>query len=887
MQTRYYLTGVLLVGLLAVARPAAAQDYTVCPTDQDECVVEWADENGLPLMNALTNTVANDTERPAGRIYKLKRGGFYWITEHISNNEFDLRLIGQTAEEGAATGENVCGESGTEDCGPAIIQRFRREDGTVDGLMIESSGDGNGGLELRNLWLMGQDDSGVTANYEPILINSKNSKFIFDHVVFDRNDWHHLSFKAEGNDIIITNCLFRNLVGPTQIWEGRAIRLEAGADTVIFENNSFFNLTSFPFQSEAAPVEYFLFNHNTLVNFGRNFNAGGLWKRAYVTNNLMINPFWQGESEQQYQDRLNSWVGAGNDPDYFSVCCEHIGIFGIQPLPSRYGLETDRRIVLANNNWWLDPAVAQIHQQLGVRSQPLVSDTTARWFELYDGMVMENNTNLEVQLANAPTTQEVYNLMQQFISQWINEAPTPWALVVWDPGRDPDPKANIWPVPEDFSYSDPQLESAGTDGLPLGDLNWFPDALQDYLANRDAYIQAIEEMAGGAPEQPVDQVVVEGEDGAIENGSVYTYEGFVGFFFEGSGRAFWRFTVPEDGEYMLRVQTNMGNETERGQHIRIDGIGLQNTNTYGEFFFCSTNSTNAECKFKLQPNTWEWVEIHQSDLVAGSLTLTAGEHTLEIAPSWGWQWFSSVEVVQVSSGEVVATLSPANAEELTAARIECDDPEAFCPSGLQAASLDAGGSVTWTLEVPDNVRNGLARIFYQAETGATGTLLVDGQQAAELSFPAVTGTSASELQSPRFKFQTASKTVRLSAGTHTLTVTSASGGLLIDYVIVLYYESDIVATESSTLPEGYVLEQNYPNPFHKATTIRYTLPQPGKVRLVVYDLLGREVARLVDREMPAGTHAVRFEPQGLSSGLYFYRLETPEGQLVRRMTLLK
>jgi len=197
MQTRYYLTGVLLVGLLAVARPAAAQDYTVCPTDQDECVVEWADENGLPLMNALTNTVANDTERPAGRIYKLKRGGFYWITEHISNNEFDLRLIGQTAEEGAATGENVCGESGTEDCGPAIIQRFRREDGTVDGLMIESSGDGNGGLELRNLWLMGQDDSGVTANYEPILINSKNSKFIFDHVVFDRNDWHHLASRPK------------------------------------------------------------------------------------------------------------------------------------------------------------------------------------------------------------------------------------------------------------------------------------------------------------------------------------------------------------------------------------------------------------------------------------------------------------------------------------------------------------------------------------------------------------------------------------------------------------------------------------------------------------------------------------------------------------------
>ncbi len=886
MRRCYSLTAVVWLVLGFSWQPAKAQDYTVCPQDQDECVVEWASETGEPIMNALTLTVANDVDRPAGRIYKLKRGGFYYITEHLSNSGFNLRLIGQTAEEGAAAGENVCGPGGNEDCGPAIIQRFRRDDGSVDPRMIESSGDGNGGLELRHLWLMGQDNTGVTANYEPITINSKNSRFIFDHVIFDRNDWHHLGFKAEGNDIFITNCLFRNLVGPTQIWEGRAIRLEAGADTVIFENNSFFNLTSFPFQSEAAPVEYFLFNHNTLVNFGRNFNAGGLWKRAYVTNNLMINPFWQGESQQQYNDRYNSWVGAGNDPNYFSQCCEHIGIFGIQPLPARYGLESDRRIVLANNNWWLDPAVAQIHQELGVRSQPLVSDTTARWFALREGMVMQNNTNLEVQLANAPTVSDVYQQMRTFISQWINNQPTPWALVVWDPGRDPDPTFNIWPVPEDFSYTHAQLQTAGTDGLPLGDLNWFPDALQNYLANRNAYIQAIEDIAGGAPERPVGQQVVEGEKGVIQNGEIYRAQGFTSFFFEGSGHVRWVFNAPQDGEYILRVQTNLGNETVRGQHIRIDGVGLRNTNTYGEFFFCSTASDNPECKFKLQPNTWEWVEIRQADLVAGSLVLTAGEHTLEIAPSWGWQWFSGVEIKLASTGETIATLTPADAVELVAARLQCEDPNAFCPSGFQAALLNAGGTVSWTIEVPEGVRSGLARIFYQAESGASGTLIVDGQEVASLSFPPAAGTSAAETQSPRFSIQTGAKTIELGAGTHTIGIASSSGGLIIDYVIVLYYYG-VVATERSTLPEGYALEQNYPNPFQRATTIRYSLPQPGKVRLVVYDLLGREVARLVDREVPAGTHAIRFEPNGLASGLYFYRLETPEGALVRTMTLAK
>ena len=74
--------------------------------------------------------------------------------------------------------------SGNQDCGPAIIQRFRNADGTADGLMIESSGNGNGGVALSNVWLMGKDNTGVTANYEPITINSTNSRLTFDNVVF-------------------------------------------------------------------------------------------------------------------------------------------------------------------------------------------------------------------------------------------------------------------------------------------------------------------------------------------------------------------------------------------------------------------------------------------------------------------------------------------------------------------------------------------------------------------------------------------------------------------------------------------------------------------------------------------------------------------------------
>ncbi len=74
---------------------------------------------------------------------------------------------------------------------------------------------------------------------------------------------------------------------------------------------------------------------------------------------------------------------------------------------------------------------------------------------------------------------------------------------------------------------------------------------------------------------------------------------------------------------------------------------------------------------------------------------------------------------------------------------------------------------------------------------------------------------------------------------------------------------------------GYNLEQNYPNPFtgsEGSTEIRYTLRQAGRVKGVVYDLLGSEVAVLVDGEIPKGEHTIRFDGKGLSPGVYFFRL---------------
>lgn len=91
----------------------------------------------------------------------------------------------------------------------------------------------------------------------------------------------------------------------------------------------------------------------------------------------------------------------------------------------------------------------------------------------------------------------------------------------------------------------------------------------------------------------------------------------------------------------------------------------------------------------------------------------------------------------------------------------------------------------------------------------------------------------------------------------------------------------------SGIPERITMEQNYPNPFNPSTQIRYTLPEAGEVRLEVFNLMGQRIDVLVDGQQQAGVHDVTFDASHLSSGIYLYRLQTPEESITRRMMFVK
>lgn len=89
-------------------------------------------------------------------------------------------------------------------------------------------------------------------------------------------------------------------------------------------------------------------------------------------------------------------------------------------------------------------------------------------------------------------------------------------------------------------------------------------------------------------------------------------------------------------------------------------------------------------------------------------------------------------------------------------------------------------------------------------------------------------------------------------------------------------------------PEAFALHQNYPNPFNPTTSVRYEVASRSDVRLVVYDMLGKQVATLVNREHLPGTYRVNFDASSLSSGVYILSMKAQDGfHAVRRMVLTK
>jgi len=788
--------------------------------------VEWQDDDGLVKVNALRDAIENDTDRPDDRIYGLRRGGYYWLEDRIENDGFHLRIVGE--EPGSGPLES-----------PAVIQMVVDDTGEPDGRILT----GLSSVTMKNLWITGRDDVGSFSAYQPIQIDASNSEFLFVNNIIEHSNFALIAFTGTGNTIEFRDNIFRNLIGRDQIWEGRGISVWADQESVIVENNTFFNIGMTALQIEGGSAEYVRFNHNTIVGLGRNLNAGNWWREAYFANNLIVNGFWHGENPNEYT----------TDPPREA---DYAGMFSIGTLPSSYGTDATRRIVLANNSTWRDPEFYSYYAD-SVRAQPFYNEITAEWFDEWDAMVVtgnieDANPGFEVYPDNVGL--QIQNIMD------LRSNNTPGTNYRWDPGRDTTCDVCInWPLPENFAYSNSQLMSAGTDGLPLGDLNWFPDAKAQWEANKDEFIQQIEDLAGEPVELDL-YATFEAEDGSLDgDASLEVFDGFAYFSMDGGGFIHWEFELEEAGTHDIRIHTHMRGNPERGQYIEINGVNIRNADDGGYFFS------------DVPTNEWFWEEISESDLIEGTLGFVEGTNTIEIRPNWGWQRFATVEVVN-SGGTVIANLLAVNADYDIVSPV-CQDAD-YCASNFRWAALgyEGGeGSVSWNVE-SEAAAEYLVRVFYNSPDGTgEGELRLNGDFIEPLSF-----------DDDANLFDTFTFTI--PAGSNALSV-ATSAGVDVDYLQV--YRLGTGTSVRPEIPVGYNLSQNYPNPFNPTTNISFEIPEAAEVRLDVFNVLGQRVAVLANGHFAQGVHHVAFDGSRLASGVYIYRIQSGSFVQARKMVLIK
>lgn len=108
-----------------------------------------------------------------------------------------------------------------------------------------------------------------------------------------------------------------------------------------------------------------------------------------------------------------------------------------------------------------------------------------------------------------------------------------------------------------------------------------------------------------------------------------------------------------------------------------------------------------------------------------------------------------------------------------------------------------------------------------------------------------------------------------------------------DYATIKYSQQVGIVSLSTAIPDNYNLYQNYPNPFNPNSKIKFALPKNSFVKIIIYDLLGKEIETIVNGQLSAGVYETYFDGTGLSTGVYFYRLTTEDYSETKNMMLIK
>jgi hypothetical protein len=350
-----------------------------------------------------------------------------------------------------------------------------------------------GDVALKNVWLLYANRVGLQA-FSSIKIEDSPDTVNGQHGTFDNVIFDYSRIGADGSGAVsvtarhfrgrFTNCYFRNCVDQGYPWYGRALSFPWNTtgwhtDSLTFENCTFANLGIVYMQEDGNYADVVRFNHCTFLNTMVFALESGWWHWLSVTNTVFVNTFLYGYPS-----------GHPLEPFGGTLRIDSISTFGFS-VPFT---EADRHILFTHSSYFIEDWVRDYMASMGDTTdvygmrnhpEPMLSPGTLAFFDhsvngvktfpFMNKAYLYDSTDPGFMIA--PTNQEA---IRRFVwINWNSGADTSWA---YHPEADLN---QVWPMPENLSYTNPVLLTAGMWEFPLGDLyHWFPDRYAEWKSEQ-------------------------------------------------------------------------------------------------------------------------------------------------------------------------------------------------------------------------------------------------------------------------------------------------------------------------------------------------------------------------------------------------------------------
>ncbi len=480
VKMKAWTTALHIMALVGVLNVSAQNDTVFVSNGADLFEVVGAEMDNSGMLN--------------NHVFVLSQGGVYFLTDIINVND-DITLLGEEGDgvppfvlpRKSGNNEYVsrwfhCEGVGQVFTAKNIIFQFLTSDGISTGVAVKGLVD-----------MVGD-----------------NARIILDNCVFNGGGNNTLSSLGNGQYVKITNCNFRNNRTPSDDWSGGA--LYAGwsstgggwRDSLIFENNTMSNIGNSGIIGYWGEIsKAIIINHNTFFGTTRGCVFAGFQANVTITNNMFVG--WESSGipksryEQYYQDSSSVYDTVIYNPGRYEAGSVYsmypIGIDALGPMHDVLGIDTTGGLRAAHSQrtWTIRNNCIYWPKQLieawdtidedGGAEVPYISMTylDSALFKMAPMCVVEN-TYGHMGSEDAKTStfdpgfdqaviDRVFNPMITWLDGFRNQPGwTPYLTNIDDPGKE---FQLAWPLPENYAYTNETLKTAGTDGLPLGDLNWF------------------------------------------------------------------------------------------------------------------------------------------------------------------------------------------------------------------------------------------------------------------------------------------------------------------------------------------------------------------------------------------------------------------------------